>query len=188
MTILLLCGYRDREDGEKALFFSHIDNRIRELRHLGLDVICVLGGATADEQLRHCRRIADCDLVFDTNDQPNLASNLKAGLAGTDGSGCFALPVEVPCPPREAFEILREVWRTRGFLTETNIYQLVSREGAPLQETIPLHYGFPLLITRSGNSSIKEMQGFHSLLDTRLKYAQLEESQHADLASVEHTL
>jgi hypothetical protein len=106
-------------------------------------------------------------LVFDTTDHPNLASNLKAGLAGTDGAGCFALPVEVPVPPREVFATLREGWRTRGFLTETNIYQLLTDEGAPS------HYGFPLLVTRSGNSTIKHMDGFRSLLDTRLKYSGL---------------
>ncbi len=183
MTILLLCGYRERDEAEeKALFHTHLDDQIRNLRGLGFNVICVLAGAHADDQLRFCRRITETELVFDTSDNPNLASNLKAGLAGTDGAGCFALPVEVPCPSREAFTILREVWRTRGFHTETNIYQLVSDEGAPS------HYGFPLLITRSGNTLIKEMPGFRSLLDTRLKYLQLGESEHAGLASLEFPL
>lgn len=167
MTVVLLCGYRDRELTEKALFYDHIDSQIRQLRWLGFNVVCVVAGAHADDQLRYCRRIADSELVFDTTDHPNLASNLKAGLAGTDGSGCFALPVEVPAPPREVFATLRDGWRTRGFLTETNIYQLLTDEGAPS------HYGFPLLVTRSGNSTIKHLDGFRSLLDTRLKYSGL---------------
>jgi hypothetical protein len=167
MTILLLCGYRDRDETEKALFYHHIDSQIRQLRWLGLEVVCVLAGAHADDQLRYCRRIAESEMVFDTTETPNLASNLKAGLAGTDGSGCFVLPVEVPAPPPEVFAFLRESWRVRGFLTETNIYQMISEEGAPS------HYGFPLLVTRSGNSTIKRMEGFRSLLDTRLKYSGL---------------
>ena len=182
MTIVLLCAYREREESEKALFFDHIDTRIRELRRMGLNVICVLGGAQADDQLRYCRRIAECELVFDTNDQPNLATNLKAGLAGTDGSGCFAMPVEVPCPSREAFALLREEWRTRGFHTGTHVYRLVDEVGAPSQSA---PYGFPLLVTRSGNSSIKKMTGFRGLLDARLVYAEVSDSSHAGLASLE---
>lgn len=179
MTILLLCGYRDREESEMALFHAHVDNKIRHLKWMGYEVICVLAGAHADDQLRHCRRIADCELVFDTTDNPNLASNLKAGLAGTDGAGCFVLPVEVPSPSPETFAILKEAWRTKGFLTETHVYQLVSDEGAPC------HYGFPLLVTRKGNVAVKEMQEFRSLLDTRLKYLQLVESEYAALATSE---
>lgn len=162
MSVLLLCGYRKREEGEKALFHAVIDSRIRQLKWLGYNVICVLSGEYADDQLRYCPKIADCELVFDTQDEPNLATNLKAGLAGTDGAGCFMLPVEIPVPPREDWEAIREGWRTKGFLTETNIYKGVAS-----------HYGFPLLVTRKGNSAIREMKGFRSLTDERLKYEDL---------------
>lgn len=162
MSVVLLCGYREREADEKALFYSVLDNRIRDLKRMGFDVVCVLSGAYADEQLRHCPRISECDLVFDTQEFPNLATNMKAGLAGTDGSGCFVLPVEIPVPKAEEWEALREGWRVRGFLTETSIYKAAASQ-----------FGFPLLVTRKGNTTIREMTGFRTLLDERLRYEDL---------------
>jgi len=182
MTVLLLCGYRNCDPHEPALGADVLDQRILELRRLGLSVICVLAGQHADEQLRLCRRIADTELVFDTHEEPNLATNLKAGLAATDGAGCFVLPLEVPCPPKAAWETLRESWRQNGFHTSTSIYQLADSQGAPS------HLGFPLLVTRSGNKTIQEMQGFRSLVDTRLKYLHLSESMSSDLASLDFPL
>ena len=162
MSVVLLCGYREREAGEIALFHSVIDHRIRELKRMGLEVICVLSGAYADDQLRHCARIADCELVFDTQENPNLATNLKAGLAGTDGAGCFVLPVEIPPPGPHEWETLRKGWRVRGFLTETSIYKAAASQ-----------FGFPILVTRNGNSTIREMTAFRTLLDERLRYEDL---------------
>lgn len=164
MTCLLLCGYRERSPEESALFIDILDRRIAELQRLGFNVICVLAGAHADEQLRLCAKISTCELVFDTQDQPNLATNLKAGLTATDGSGCFVLPVEIPCPPFTAWRVLREGWRKKGFLTPTHAYQAIDEQGAPS------HFGFPLLITRSGNTAIRKMTGFRHLSDTRLRY------------------
>ncbi len=169
MSVVLLCGYRRPDSGEKALFQSVLDSRIRQLRWLGYNVVCVVAGEFADDQLRYCPQIANCELVFDTQDEPNLATNLKAGLAGTDGSGCFVLPVEIPIPPREDWEEMRERWRANGFLTETNIYKGVAS-----------HFGFPLLVTRKGNSTIRDLTDFRSLTDKRLKYE--------DLASLEQPL
>jgi hypothetical protein len=169
MTVVLLCGYRNREDSEPALFYSCLDNRIAELKRMKFNVVCVLAGAHAEDQLRLCPRIADCELVFDTQDEPNLATNLKAGLAGTDGSGCFVLPVEIPCPSWAEFETVREGWRTRGFLTETSVYKAASSD-----------FGFPLLVTRKGNAAIREMANFRTLTDGRLKYE--------DLASADQSL
>lgn len=163
-TALLLCGYRTTDPGERALGIDLIDDRIKTLRWLGFKVICVLAGQQADEQLASCRMIADCELAFDTNDVPNLATNLKAGLAATDGEGCFVLPVEVPMAEKTHWQNLREEWRRIGFHTENSALQLADAEGALCQ------YGFPLLITRKGNALIREIEGFTSLNDTRLKY------------------
>lgn len=177
MNVLLLCGYRERDPHEEALAAEAIDRRILELQHLGFTVICVLAGAQADQQLRVCRRIVHCELVFDTQNEPNLATNLRAGIFANDGSGCFVLPVEAPCPPPEVWHSLRETWRKNGFHTDTNVYQLIDQQGAPS------HFGFPLLVTRSGNTAIRKMQGFRSLLDTRLKYLLLSPNRDATLAS-----
>jgi hypothetical protein len=162
MSVVLLCGYREREEGEIALFYSVLDTRIRDLKRMNFEVVCVLSGAYAEDQLRHCKRIADCELVFDTQENPNLATNLKAGLAGTDGAGCFVLPVEIPPPAPQEWETLREGWRMRGFLTETSIYKAAASQ-----------YGFPILVTRKGNSTIRELTGFRTLLDERLRYEDL---------------
>jgi hypothetical protein len=164
MTALLLCGYRACDPGESALGLDLIDERIKTLRGFGYKVICVLAGGQADEQLLRCRRIAECELAFDTNDEPNLATNLKAGLAATDGEGCFVFPVEVPVPEKSHWHDLREEWRRIGFHTENSAVQLADREGAPC------HYGFPLIVTRKGNALIREIEDFKTLSDTRLKY------------------
>ncbi len=176
MTVLLLCGYRKSEPSEITLGVDLIDKRILQLRGLGLNVICVLAGQSADDQLRYCKRIADCELAFDTNDVPTLATNVKAGLAATGGEGCFILPVEVPCPASCHWNDLREDWRRIGFHTDNSVLQMVDAGGAPS------HYGFPLIITRKGNALIKELPEFKSLTDMRLKYLQVRHTAKAGLA------
>jgi hypothetical protein len=164
MTALLLCGYRPCDPGEPALGLDLIDERIKTLRAFGYKVVCVLAGRQADEQLLHCPRIADCELAFDTNETPNLATNLKTGLHATDGEGCFVFPVEVPVPEKSHWHDLREEWRRIGFHTENSVLQLADAEGALY------HYGFPLIVTRKGNALIREIEGFKVLTDTRLTY------------------
>lgn len=176
MKVLLLCGYRVSESSEPTLGVDLIDKRILQLRRLGLEVICVLAGQSADDQLRICRRIADCELAFDTSDVPNVASNVKAGLAAVDGVGCVVLPVEVPVPDESFWHQLREKWRTIGFHTPHSILQMVDSQGAPC------HHGFPLLITRKGNALIRELPEFKSLLDTRLNYLHVMHSVDSTLA------
>lgn len=163
-TVLLLCGYRECDPGERALGIDVIDDRIKTLRWLGFKVICVLAGLQADEQLATCRMIADCEIAFDTNEVPNLATNVKAGLAATDGEGCFILPAELPMAEKAHWHNLREEWRRIGFHTEYSALQLADSSGALCQ------YGFPLIITRKGNKLISDLTGFTSLNDTRLKY------------------
>ena len=173
MKVLLLCGYRISDHEQIPLGLERtssgeclIDRRIDELQAQGFEVICVLAGHSSEQVLRESRRLADVELVFDTNaEQASLASNLQAGLAATAGEGCFALPLEVPCPPPEAWASLRERWRREGFHTDISVFQLVAPLGAPW------HFGFPLLISRKGNARIRASHGFVSLVDTRLKYA-----------------
>ncbi len=174
MKVLLLSGYRTSENIEDALGVGReadgqriLDNRIQELSRLGFEIITVLAGHQADEQLRLCPRIANSEMVFDTSDHVNLASNLKAGLAATESEGCFVLPVEVPMPAPELWRFLNQEWGRQGFHTETQVFQAVDAQGAPW------HFGFPLLITKAGNQLIRKLSGFHSLLDSRLGYAQL---------------
>ena len=178
MRTLLLCGYRSgvglerRTDGKLI-----VDQRISELQKLGCEVICVLAGGDADEILRSSRKLMDTELVFDTNgDAATLITNLKAGLASTDGESCFAIPLEVAPPSAELWHTLHSHLRNQGFHTPVCVLQAVETQGAPW------HYGFPLLFTRSGNTLLREVTGFTSLVDTRLKYQHVVFSTEANLA------
>ena len=165
MKVILLCGYRSADEGQAPLGLEvdHtgkflVDRRIYELQCLGFEVICVLSGDSADQILRKSKRLAEVELVFDTNGF-SLASNLKAGLAATDGESCFVIPIEVPPPPVALWNFLRESLRTDGFNTKASVYMT---QGA-------LWY-FPMLITRSGNELIKALPEFKSISDSRLNF------------------
>lgn len=182
MKTLLLCGYHEsteqnilglnRDDSERTL----IDRRIQEIKRLGFEIICVFGGKYADEQLRQTMHVADTELVYDTSDTISLASNIKAGLAATDGESCYVIPVEIQPPPLEYWHGLYKELRNKGFLWPVSMLQGADIQGAPS------HYGFPLLITRKGSQTIRDLSGFHSLLDSRLTY------QHVVVSSVERGL
>jgi hypothetical protein len=176
MKLILLCGYRT-SDYEETPRGRLIDDRITRLQSFGFEIITVLAGASADQLLRESRLLAGTELVFDCADEPNLASNLKAGLAASDGEGCFTVPLEIPCPPQETFTWLREQWRLIGFHSENSVLQAVTSQGAPW------HFGFPLLVTRKGNGQIQNFTGFRSLVDTRLKYLHLNAPDQPTLAS-----
>jgi hypothetical protein len=184
MRTILLAGYRAglglEHDASGVLL---IDRRIRELQHLGFEVVCVLSGNEADDVLRTSRALMDVELVFDTNaEQSTLATNLKAGLAATDGEGCYCLPLEIAPPERPVWNFLREEWRKRGFHTSTSVFQAADAQGAPWR------FGFPLLITRSGNGLIRELTGLTGLVDARLKYQLLAFSEDQALAPAPNSL
>lgn len=168
MRTLVLAGYRaglglERDERGELL----IDVKIRELKRLSYEVVCVLAGNDADDVLRSSRYLMNVELVFDANDaEATLSTNLKAGLAATEGEGCFVLPLEVPTPEASMWHFLREEWRREGFQTSTSVFQLWD-QGAPWQ------FGFPLLISRNGNKLIRSLESFKSLVDTRLKYQHL---------------
>ena len=171
MKTLLLCGYRRSENGESILGLerdeSHqrlLDRQIHDLSKLGFEVITVLSGDHADEQLRVCPRVANTELVFDTTPGPTLATNLRAGLAATDDEGCFVLPVEIPAPPADLWRFLVQEWHRQGFNAPVTLIQAADTEGAPW------HFGFPLLITRTGNRELRKLQNLLSLSDPRLSY------------------
>lgn len=174
MKVILLCGYRTEDSSEEALGLERdedgvtlIDRRIQQLGALGLEIICVLSGNSADRQLRHCTRIANVELAYDDDAETCLASNLRAGLAAVEDDGCFVLPIEIPCPPSETWENLKELWRKVRFENEYAALQLAESEGALCQ------YGFPLLITQQGNQVLRDTPQIRSLVDARLKYLRL---------------
>lgn len=186
MKTLLLCGYRSSDHSEDPLGLTRdeqgltlIDRRIYEITALGSQAICVLAGQDADEQLRQAKAISSCELVFDTNGfDVSLATNLKSGLAAADAEAVFVLPVEIPPPPREHWHFVKEGYRQEALHTKkASLVQAMTPQGTPL------HFGFPLLVTRSGNAEIRALPGLKSLSDTRLKYLHLIYPAEADLAS-----
>ena len=187
MRAILICGYKEVALGplgveKNANGQTIIDLQIARLQQLGFEVVCVLSGLQADDQLRNSPSIADCELAFDTNDTTSLMTNIKAGLAATDGEGCFVLPLEVPCPDAIVWNHIREHWRRIGFHTATSILQILDNQGALWQR------GFPILITRHGNHQFRTLENLHSLIDARLEYQHLEFSPGLDLDSFANAL
>ncbi|MGZ3722893.1 MAG: hypothetical protein ACXVA9_08195 [Bdellovibrionales bacterium] len=175
MRTLLLCSYRALDEGEIALGLTRDDNgktlldsQIEALLALGMEVTCVLAGANADEQLRQCRRLAEVDMVFDTATPLSLLSNAREGALSAPHEACFILPVEVPVPPREVWDFLRNEYSKVGFKAEESVLQaLVPAQGAPW------HFGFPLLFTHQGCQCLQNTEDLAGLVDTRLKYLHL---------------
>lgn len=165
MKTLLLCGYRACDPSEPLLgTAAHaddgatlLDHRIRQLRALRHDVICVLAGAKADEVLRLCPRIQETELVFDTNEPTNLMSNLRAGTFAVPNQACFVLPLEVPLVRPEVWEFLRNEYGKLGFATAHGFLRL---ESAP--------YGFPLLLSRQGVKQLTASTPIQQLNDPAL--------------------
>lgn len=167
MKTLLLAGYRALDPNEPALGLKttddgtlFLDQQIAALFALGADVITVVSGPQADEQVRLSQLMAETELVFDTNNELlSLASNLKAGLTAAPGDACFVLPIEVPVPSANLWNQVKESWRQGGPLAPVHVIT-PTLTGAP----------FPLLVTPRGNRLIRDLTGFKSLLDTRLSY------------------
>jgi CTP:molybdopterin cytidylyltransferase MocA len=174
MKALLLCGYRASDHQEEPLGLRRdengltlIDHRIQQLHQIGLEIVCVVSGATADEQLRHCTQIAKVELVYDDDSEACLASNVRAGLTAVAEEGCFVIPLEVPCPPPEMWRFLKEEWRKVRFDSPYAVLQARKVEGTPF------HFGFPLVITRRGHQLIRDNPDIRSLVNTRLEFLHL---------------
>jgi hypothetical protein len=176
MRTLLLCGYRPLDPGEIALGLqigasgkTFLEEQINALLALNMEVTCVLAGASADEQLRTCRKLADVDMVFD--DCPSgttLLTNAREGALSVPHEAYFVLPVEISVPPREVWDFLRGQYAKIGFGTQESVLQAVDfGQGAPWQ------FGFPLLFTRQGSEVLQNSQDLSGLVDARLKYLHL---------------
>lgn len=184
MKVLLLSGYRPHSESGHALGtemnaqgVTLLDRRIEQLRELGLNIVVIVSGSSADKQLRLCRRISEVELVFDANDAlSTLATNFKAGLKAAPGEAFFTLPVDIPAPPVEVWSLLRDAWRALPGESDVSMLQVITAQGAPW------HFGFPLLCTRSGNELLTQIADFQSFLDVRLKYQHVVLHCESDLA------
>jgi hypothetical protein len=183
MTTLLLCGYRNSEQTDQALGLEIVegmtllDRRIAQLQAMGHNVVCVVAGQSAEAQLRSCRRMHQTELAYDDLAAPTLLSNIKFGLSTCPEHAVFVHPIEIPVPSADQFRRLKDGWLQFGLENKTHIVQF----GASLEA--PWHFGFPLLVTRTGNLVLRSLPSLMSLVDTRLKYLHLNVSQPSDLAS-----
>lgn len=187
MDVLILAGYRN-DSYETLLKRERLDSpilldlQIQRVRSLGLNPIVVLSGPHTDEVLRRSISLSECELVFDTNeDNVNLMTNLKAGIH-TISQTCFVLPVEVPCPDKQAWVALKLAFQKTGFSTQKAVIQLTNQQGAPW------HWGFPLYVTRLGRHLLLKEPDLHSLLDPRLTYFHSVFEPPEDLARQGHNL
>jgi hypothetical protein len=167
MEVLLLSGYRPAQpiglesDSTGELLLNH---RIRELKGLGLRPVVVLAGPHADDHLRKARELDSCELVFDVNHlDANFFSNFRSGLRAVEHAS-FALPIEVPVPPRHVWTALKMELLHEGFQTENHILQFATSEGAPW------HYGFPFLTTAVGRKVILDLETPVAMTDARIRY------------------
>jgi molybdopterin-guanine dinucleotide biosynthesis protein A len=171
MKILLLCGYRSTDASEVPLGLQRdekrvtlLDRQISILMLFGYEVITVLSGAAADEQLRQSRRLPQTEMVFDQSVRPSLLSNAREGALSARHEACFVLPVEIPVPPAEIWNSLRNEYARIGFQTEKSVIQV----GGAAH-----HYGFPLLFTRQGAECLQITEDLNGLSDARLSYLHL---------------
>lgn len=178
MKAILLCGYRQLADDEPVLGEGLLDSKIRDLRAMGSsEIVVVLGGPRADEYLIKSKLIHDIELVFDTNDDLSLMTNLRAGLkAGEHITGCFVIPIEIESPDTAVWKFLLNEGRQAQYSEQTHIVQAIDELGAPFQS------GFPLFVTRQGNKFIQETKELTGLLDARLSYLHQVYQQEADVA------
>jgi len=157
MKVLLLASIPPKNKIIPALIKYQGENlldwQVSQLQKYGYEVIVVIGNEMGDEILKSCKKIADCELVVDVNDEPNWATGLKSGLAVVHRE-CFVLPVVVPCPEKSVWDrIHRHLYRI-GYYNEFHV-------GCPFcpvkGEMVP---GYPLMITRHGIDHITESENW----------------------------
>ena len=153
MRTILLAGYKKATPEDCPWLVSEdglpiLEGRIREARKFGQQCIVVLAGEVADEALRVCPSLDQCELIFDTNQEPTLLSNLKAALSvGTDPA--LVLPAEL------------------SFGDETAVFELIGRaaQQGPRANSEVIRQSFPLLITLRGCEAVLRNKTLTSLAD-----------------------
>ncbi len=153
MRTILLAGYKQTDaDSCPWLQFENglpiLEARVRQARKFGQECIVVLAGVAADEALRICPSLENCELVFDTHESPNLLSNLKAALA-TSIDPAIVLPAEL------------------SFGEEKAVFDQIGRaaqQGARAESDV-IHQSFPMLLTLRGCDAVLRNKNITSLAD-----------------------
>lgn len=147
-----------------------LDLQIQNAFTLGFEPLVVLDGADADTVLRSSKKISDVELVYDTNDIPSFMSNLRSGLYGTNRE-CFVLPIWQTSPVKKAWQQLTYSYHHRELQSAAHLLQPY----CPIYgEMTP---GYPLFVTASGRSFLKNTKDLLSLSDVRILKAKVAVSQ-----------
>lgn len=166
MRVILLAGYRQtdvencpwlaRENGVPVL-----EQRIRDAFRFGQECVVILGGECADEALRVCPSLEQCELVFDTNENLNLLSNLRAAVkAGLDPA--LVLPAELRFGDVSTVRKLIGWAAQQGVRSPAHLIQVTDPSGRLV------NHGFPLVLTLRGAQEILRNTTIGSLADTQL--------------------
>lgn len=171
MRVLLLAGYKSTTvencpwlqfEGE----LPQLENRLRQIRQITSDCVVVMAGESAEYALRVCPTLQHCELVFDTNANLSLMTNLKAALK----LGCnpaLVLPVEAPLSGTTEVKKLVSSAVQQGLQCPAHLLQGVNSNGNLWNG------GFPLVLTSQGAQTIAKNRDLGSLLDPGLIYQEI---------------
>lgn len=135
-----------------------IDHQIEALQNLSLEVVVVLNYGDCEDILRCSRKLAECELIFDPNEDSDFFSQLSAGAHSTE-ERFFALPLHIPAPGSEVWARMEHHFYKKAFDTACHLFQpFCPQKGEMLA-------GFPLLVTRHGVELFRSRRKFSSLED-----------------------
>lgn len=166
MRIILLAGYRKAATEDcpwltKEAGLAVLERRIRESFRYGKECVVVLGGETADDALRLCPSLEKCELVFDTSENLNLLSNLKAALK-TGADPALVLPAELSFGDPAAVQRLIGWAAQQGVRAPAHFFQIAETSGYLVNQ------GFPLILTLRGAQEILRNTTITGLADLQL--------------------
>lgn len=160
MKTILLAGYKSSYDSE---FCDLLNRQLEGAFRLSPEPIVVLAGESADQILRHCRRLERCELVFDTHgSDASVWTNLKAALEVTEGLALIQL-IDTPWPEASAIQAIRNELLREG-RSHSHLIQALTSQGDLVAE------GFPLGLTLSGLQFLKRVKNLQSLVDESISY------------------
>jgi hypothetical protein len=134
-------------------FPARLDQHIIHLQNLNYEVLVVLGNCHSEGILRQSRCLEDCELIFDTHsEETTFLTNIHAAAFATEDA-FLVCNAHDPLAPADQLQALIDSWYRAGF--RTAIQGFGSSPG-------------PLLITRSGNQSLRGMASLKSLQPTDL--------------------
>lgn len=168
MRVIVLAGYKNHPTDqcpwiEKSDGVALLERRLREVRSVTDHCIVVLSGDSADEILRHCPTLENCELVFDTNQaQISLLSNLRAALK-LGGDPAIVLPADIGLSPGPELKELVSSAVQQGLRCPYHLLQGVTQSGALWNG------GFPVLLTTTGAETILREKELTGLSDPRLQ-------------------